>query len=341
MGAGRGGLRIVRSSPQELPEWISIGRLPSEAVVQELVAEAHRRFSRVEEGELAGYIPALAAANPAHFGLAVASTEAQLFEVGDAQVPFSIQSISKPFLYALVCEAIGEREAREKLGVNSTGLPFNSVQAVERADDGLSNPMVNAGAIAATSLAPGDTLEAKWTFIQQGFSRFAGRSLQLDEGVYASELATNRRNLGIANLLEEQACIWFDPEASTDLYTRQCSLSVTTHDLALMAATLANGGRQPQSGEQVIAPRIAQLVLAVMVTAGLYETSGDWIYDIGLPGKSGVSGGMITVAPGKGGLATYSPPLDRSGNSVRGQLTAAFLSERLGLHLLASRPVGG
>jgi glutaminase len=256
-------------------------------------------------------------------------------------VPFSIQSISKPFLYALVCEAIGEREAREKLGVNSTGLPFNSVQAVERADDGLSNPMVNAGAIAATSLAPGDTLEAKWTFIQQGFSRFAGHSLQLDEGVYASELATNRRNLGIANLLEEQACIWFDPEASTDLYTRQCSLSVTTHDLALMAATLANGGRQPQSGEQVIAPRIAQLVLAVMVTAGLYETSGDWIYDIGLPGKSGVSGGMITVAPGKGGLATYSPPLDRSGNSVRGQLTAAFLSERLGLHLLASRPVGG
>ena len=193
----------MRTSPQELPEWISTGRLPSEAVVQELVAEAHRRFSRVEEGELAGYIPALAAANPAHFGLAVASTEAQLFEVGDAQVPFSIQSISKPFLYAWVCEAIGEREAREKLGVNSTGLPFNSVQAVERADDGLSNPMVNAGAIAATSLAPGDTLEAKWTFIQQGFSRFAGRSLQLDEAVYASELASNRRNLGIANLLDE------------------------------------------------------------------------------------------------------------------------------------------
>jgi glutaminase len=329
------------STPLDLPEWISTGQLPSEAVVQQLVEEAHRRFSRVEEGELAGYIPALADANPAHFGLAVASTEGHVFAVGDARVPFSIQSISKPFLYALICEAIGEREAREKLGVNSTGLPFNSVQAVERADEGLSNPMVNAGAIAATSLAPGDTLEDKWAFIQQGFSRFAGRALHVDEQVYASEQASNRRNLGIANLLEEQGGIWFDPEASTDLYTRQCALSVSSHDLALMAATLANGGRQPQSGDQVIAPRIAQLVLAVMITAGLYETSGDWIYDIGLPGKSGVSGGMITVAPGKGGLATYSPPLDAAGNSVRGQLTAAFLSERLGLHLLASRPVGG
>jgi glutaminase len=151
-------------------------------------------------------------------------------------------------------------------------------------------------------------------------------------------LATNRRNLGIANLLEEQGGIWFDPEASTDLYTRQCALSVTTHDLALMAATLANGGRHPCSGQQVVAQQVCRSVLAVMVTAGLYETSGDWIYDIGLPGKSGVSGGMITVAPGKGGLATYSPPLDGAGNSVRGQLTAAFLSDRLGLHLLTSAP---
>ena len=328
------------ATPLDPPLWISTGRLPAEEVVRQLVEEAHRRFGRVEEGELAAYIPALAEANPADFGVVVAATTGQLFEAGDAMVPFSIQSISKPFLYALVCEAIGERPTRERLGVNSTGLPFNSVQAVERADDGLSNPMVNAGAIAATSLAQGESKEEKWSFILNGFSRFAGRPLELDEQVYASELATNRRNLGIANLLEEQGCIWFDPEASTELYTRQCALKVTTHDLALMAATLANGGRQPLTGEQVVAPRIAQVVLAVMVTAGLYETSGDWIYDIGLPGKSGVSGGLITVAPGKGGLATYSPPLDPAGNSVRGQLTAAFLSERLGLHLLASEPVG-
>ena len=318
--------------------WVSTGHLPTEAVVWELVAEAHRRFGRVSEGKVATYIPALAAADPAHFGVVVASTGGQIVAAGETAQPFSIQSISKPFLHALICQAIGERVVRDKLGVNSTGLPFNSVQAVERAEDGLSNPMVNAGAIAATSLVPGDDAEAKWTFIQAGFSRFAGRPLVVDEAVYASELATNRRNLGIANLLEEQGCIWFDPEATTDLYTRQCSLSVTTRDLALMAATLANGGRHPLSGEQVVAPPICQSVLAVMVTAGLYETSGDWIYDIGLPGKSGVSGGMITVAPGKGGLATYSPPLDGTGNSVRGQLTAAFLSERLGLHLLASRP---
>jgi glutaminase len=317
---------------------VSTGHLPTEAVVWELVAEAHRRFGRVSEGKVATYIPALAAADPAHFGVVVASTGGQIVAAGETAQPFSIQSISKPFLHALICQAIGERVVREKLGVNSTGLPFNSVQAVERAEDGLSNPMVNAGAIAATSLVPGDDAEAKWAFIQAGFSRFAGRPLVVDEAVYASELATNRRNLGIANLLEEQGCIWFDPEATTDLYTRQCSLSVTTRDLALMAATLANGGRHPLSGEQVVAPPICQSVLAVMVTAGLYETSGDWIYDIGLPGKSGVSGGMITVAPGKGGLATYSPPLDGTGNSVRGQLTAAFLSERLGLHLLASRP---
>lgn len=320
-------------------DWVSTGQLPSEAAVRALVAEAHQRFSPVRDGEVARYIPALASADPSHFGVCVASSGGSLFEAGDASQPFSIQSLSKPFLFALLCQAIGEDVARDKLGVNSTGLPFNSVLAVERSGEGLSNPMVNAGAIAATSLVPGDTAEAKWSFIAEGFSRFAGRPLQIDQAVYASEIASNRRNLGIATLLEEQQRIWFDPDAATDLYTRQCALSVTARDLALMAATLANGGRQPRSGEQVVAPLICQHVLAVMVTAGLYETSGDWLYDTGLPGKSGVSGGMITVCPGKGGLATFSPPLDEAGNSVRGQLTARFLSERLGLNLFASRPL--
>ncbi|MFN9643886.1 MAG: glutaminase A [Cyanobacteriota bacterium] len=318
--------------------WISTGQLPTEAVVRELVAEAHWRYAPVREGKVARYIPALAAANPDHFAVCVAATNGLVVEAGEAHQAFTIQSLSKPFLFALIGAAIGEDLARDKLGVNSPGLPFNSVRAVERTEEGLSNPMVNAGAIAATSLAPGDTAEAKWAFIQEGFSRFAGRPLSIDPVVYASELDTNKRNLGIATLLEEQERIWFPPEATTELYTRQCALSVTARDLALMATTLANGGRQPLTGEQVIAPRICQHVLAVMVTAGLYETSGDWLYDIGLPGKSGVSGGMITVAPGKGGLATYSPPLDEAGNSVRGQLTAEFLSERLGLNLFASRP---
>lgn len=322
---------------ESVSAWVSNGHLPTAEVVQELVAEAHRRFAPVSDGRLADYIPALAAADPDHFGLCVSSCGGARFEAGDAHVPFSIQSLSKPFLFALICQAIGEEEARDKLGVNSTGLPFHSVLAVERSGDGLSNPMVNAGAIAATSLAPGATSEAKWAFIQDGFSRFAGRRLEIDADVCASELATNRRNAGIANLLSDHDRIWWDPDEATDLYTRQCSLSVSAADLAAMAATLANGGRQPVTGEQVIDAIHCQHVLAVMVTAGLYETSGDWLYATGLPGKSGVAGGMITVAPGKGGLATFAPPLDASGNSVRGQLAARFLSERLGLNLFASR----
>jgi len=329
---------VKSTPPPKNADWVSTGHLPTNSVVQQLVNEAHQRFAAVEEGEVADYIPALAAANPDHFGLCIAATDGQLVEAGESTQPFSIQSLSKPFLFALICEAIGEDEARQKLGVNSTGLPFNSVLAVERSGEGLSNPMVNAGAIAATSLARGDCAATKWAFIEAGFSRFAGRPLTIDATVYASERATNQGNVGIATLLSAQERLWFDPDLSTDLYTRQCALSVTTRDLALMAATLANGGRQPLSGIQVVDPVICQHVLAVMVTAGLYETSGDWLYNTGLPGKSGVSGGMITVAPGKGGLATYSPPLDAAGNSVRGQLTAQYLSERLGLNLFASRP---
>jgi glutaminase len=316
---------------------VSTGHLPANEVVQSLVREAHQRFGAVHDGAVADYIPALAAASADQFGICVAGTSGDVFEVGDTAQAFSIQSISKPFMFALVCQAIGEDAARAKLGVNSTGLPFNSVLAVERTREGLSNPMVNAGAIAATSLAPGESAEAKWAFILDGFSRFAGRGLSVNEAVYASETATNQRNTGIASLLESVERIWFDADAATDLYTRQCSLQVTARDLAVMAATLANGGTNPLTGEPVIDAIHCQHVLAVMVTAGLYETSGDWLYDTGLPGKSGVSGGLITVAPGKGGLATYSPRLDAAGNSVRGQLTARFLSEELGLNLFASR----
>jgi glutaminase len=320
------------------PSRVSTGQLPTPDVVQSLVDEAHAHFATVDQGSLADYIPALAAASPQSFGISVAATGGATFHAGDWAVPFSIQSLSKPFLFALVCEAIGEQLARDALGVNSTGLPFNSVLAVERTVEGLSNPMVNAGAIAATSLVPGADAAAQWQFIEDGLSRFAGRRLTLDQEVYRSEQATNVGNEGIASLLRAHQQLWSDPVTAIDLYTRQCALLVTAEDLALMACTLANGGRQPLTGEQVIAPLICRRVLAVMVTAGLYETSGDWLYQIGLPGKSGVSGGMITVAPGKGALASWSPPLDEAGNSVRGQLTAQFLSERLGLNLFDSRP---
>jgi glutaminase len=321
-----------------MPSCISTGQLPETARVQAMVNEAHRRFAAVGTGHNADYIPALAKVPSGLFGISVAGTAGGGVNAGDSDYPFTLQSISKPFVFALICQAIGEDEARLKLGVNSTGLPFNSVIAVERTGDGLTNPMVNAGAIAATSLAPGDTAEAKWRFIREQLSRFAGRELSLNPEVYRSEAEANAHNEGLASLLQTYDRIYFDPLEATDIYTRQCALDVTTRDLAVMAATLANGGVHPVSGEKIIDALHCQHVLAVMVTAGLYENSGDWLYETGLPGKSGVSGGLIAVAPGKGGLASFAPPLDAAGNSVKGQLAARFLAERLGLNLFASSP---
>jgi glutaminase len=247
-------------------------------------------------------------------------------------------SIAKPFVFALVCQAIGADEVRAKVGVNSTGLPFDSVVAFELKADRLTNPMVNSGALATTSLVPGGTAETRWQFILEGLSRFAGRPLALNREVYASASATNQRNQGIARLLENHGALYADAVVTTDLYTRQSCVDVTAGDLAVMSATLADGGMNPVTREQVIDAEVCQPVLAVMATAGLYEASGDWLYAIGLPGKSGVGGGMITVAPGKGGMGTFAPPLDAAGNSVKGQLAARFLSERLGLSLFVSRP---
>jgi glutaminase len=222
--------------------------------------------------------------------------------------------------------------------VNSTGLPFNSVMAIELNADRTMNPMVNAGAIATTSLAPGDTAAAKWAFIQDGLSHFAGRPLELDEEVYRSEAATNFRNRGIAKLLEGYGRMYFDALEATDIYTKQCSLALTVKDLAVMGATLADGGVNPITGERVIDAAHCKRVLAAVATSGLYELSGDWLYEIGLPGKSGVSGGIVTISPGKGGLGTFAPLLDDAGNSVKGQRATKFLSERLGLNLFASQP---
>ena len=323
---------LTTSSP------VSTGHLPAAERVRALVAEAHERFKSIDEGKNADYIPALANVPSYLFGVCIVGTSGNAFAAGDAEYEFSIQSASKPFVFALVCQAVGENEAREKLGVNSTGLPFNSLVAIERTSDGTTNPMVNAGAIAAASLAPGTTAEAKWQFIHDGLSRFAARSLTFNKAVYESEAAANHRNQGIATLLQGYQRIYFDPLQATDVYTKQCSLNVTAKDLAVMAATLANGGVNPVSRERIIDAIHCQHVLAVMVTAGLYENSGDWLYDIGLPGKSGVSGGMVTVSPGKGGLGTFAPQLDQAGNSVQGQLAAKFLSEELGLNLFASKP---
>ena len=249
---------------------------------------------------------------------------------GDAAHPFSIQSVSKPFVFGLVLQHLGARRARELLGVNATGLPFNSVMAVELNDDRTMNPMVNAGAIATTSLVPGETPEEKWGAVLDGLSRFAGHRLELDETVYASEAATNLRNQGIAHLLESYGRFYADPDEATDVYTRQCSVLVTAEDLAVMGATLADGGVNPVTGERVVDAAHCARVLAVLATAGLYERTGDWLYDIGLPGKSGVSGGIVTMAPGRAGWPRSRRRSTAAGNSVRGQAVTRLLSSRPG-----------
>jgi glutaminase len=319
-------------------ERISTGDLPSDAEVQGLVSAAYERFRHLDEGTVPEYIPALAGASPNAFGACVAGVHGRLFAIGDAEQEFTIQSIAKVFVFALVCQILGPEEARRKLGVNSTGLPFDSVMAIELNADRTMNPMVNAGALATTSLVPGATADEQFECVVTALSRFAGRRLVMDEGVYESEAGTNFRNRGIAHLLYGYGRMYCDPEVATDVYTRQCALRVSARDLAVMGATLADGGVNPITGERAIETRHCRRVLAVLATSGLYERSGEWLYDVGLPGKSGISGGIVTVSPGKGGVGTFSPPLDAAGNSVRGQRITTYLSEALGLNLFASAP---
>jgi glutaminase len=331
-------MSALSQDPDTATPYVSTGHLPTPDQVGVLVAEAHERYSLVTEGKNSEVYPALARVPSELFGVCVVGTSGNVYAVGDAEHEFSIMSVSKPFVFALVCQALGHEEARRKLGVNATGLAFNSLGAVERSADGRTNPMVNSGAIATTSLVPGATPEARWQFIHDGLSRFAGRTLPLNKEVYASATATNFRNQSIARLLQSYDRIYIEPAEATDLYTRQCSLNVSAKDLAVMGAALADGGVNPLTKERLVDPIICHYTLAVMATAGLYETSGDWLYDIGLPGKSGIGGGIVTVSPGKGGLGTFAPPLDQAGNSVKGQLVAKFLSQKLGLDLFLSKP---
>jgi glutaminase len=331
------------NAPPNMPatdesEYVSTGHLPSPEQVTAMVARAHAQFSSNTEGENSQVYPALARVPSSLFGVCVVGTSGRVYAVGDADYEFSIMSVSKPFVFALVCEILGADKVREKIGANATGLPFNSLAAVECSATGRTNPMVNAGAIATTSLVPGADDAAKWKFIHDGLSRFAGRELPLNQEVYTSATETNFRNRSIVWLLETRNSIYCDPLEATDLYTKQCSLNVSARDLAVMGATLADGGVNPITKERVVDASVCHYALAVMTTAGLYETSGDWLYDIGLPGKSGIGGGIVTVSPGKGGLGTFAPRLDGAGNSVKGILAAKFLSQRLGMDLFVSKP---
>ncbi len=318
------------------PGFVSTGHLPPAGEVARLLSEVYREVRELDGGEVSQVYPALAVASPDLFGMALVAVDGRLLTAGDATVPFTIMSVVKPFTWALLCDALGPDEARARVGANATGLPFNDPEAVERSRDGRTNPMVNPGAIATVSLLPGRTADDKWHALVDGLCRFAGRRLSVDEATYTSASRTNHRNRELTTMLAGRGRLGCEPATALDLYTRQCCLSVTAVDLAVMGATLADGGVNPVTGERVIARDVCHAVLAAMLTAGMYETSGDWLHDVGLPAKSGISGGIVTASPGKGGLGTFSPPLDAAGNSVRGQQVARLLARRLGLDLLAS-----
>lgn len=327
---------MIPVAPQHIQQYVSTGTLPSWDGVEQLLHEAHATYAGDTRGAVADYIPILAEANPELFGLVVADVEGGIHEVGDVDNRFSIQSISKLFVYALAIAEQGHRAVRDVVGVNNTGLPFNSLIAVELSDGHPGNPMVNAGAIATTAMvAPGGD---RWKRIHAGLSAFAGRPLEVDDAVYTSEAQTNRRNRAFGELLHSYGRLAGDPDEIVDLYTRQCALSVSAHDLAVMGATLADGGINPITGERVVSAEVCRDTLAVVASTGLYENSGEWLFEIGLPGKSGVSGGMVAVAPGKGAVGAFSPRLDEAGNSIRAQEAIAHLSRSLGLNLFASKP---
>ena len=329
---------MIPTVPDDTPQSVSTGTLPNWDRVEQLTQEAHARFRDDTSGVVADYIPALAEVDPELFGLAVAVVDGGLHDAGDATHPFSIQSISKMFVYAMAIQEIGHAKVREIVGVNNTGLPFNSVMALELNGGHPGNPMVNAGAIATTALIPGSTGVEQWERIREGLSAFAGRSLRLDAEVYRSEAETNERNRALGWLLRSYGRLDKDPDEIVDIYTRQCALTVTAHDLAVMGATLADGGVNPVTGVRVVSEAVCRDTLAVVASTGLYERSGEWLFEIGLPAKSGVSGGILAIAPGKGAAAGFSPRLDSAGNSVRSQLALSLLSRSLGLNLFASTP---
>ena len=325
-------------APEHADRTVRTGSLPGWDEVETLVQDAHEQFRSATEGTVASYIPALADADPDLFGVCVVEVDGAVHGAGDVDHAFSLQSVSKAFVWALVCEQAGHAQVLDVVGVNNTGHAFDSVMALELHDGHPRNPMANAGAIATTSHVVGSTPEDRWETIHAGLSRFAGRDLELDADVYASESAANQRNTAIALLLETYGRLEEDPAAVVDVYTKQCSLLVTARDLAVMGATLANGGVNPVTRDRVVSGEVSRDTLAALAASGLYERSGEWLFEIGLPAKSGVSGGIVSVAPGKAGIGTFSPPLDDAGNSVRGRHAHALLSRTLGLDVFASAP---
>ncbi|WP_439133961.1 glutaminase A [Pseudomaricurvus sp.] len=304
--------------------------LPDAKTIQAAVDKAYKDYKTLAEGANADYIPALAKVDPNLYGIALVTADGKLYKAGDLATEVSIQSISKVFTMAKVINESGVNSIYDNMGVDATGQVFNSIVAIEQNQGAEMNPLVNPGAIATTSMVKGGDGKAVWDSILNYYSDFAGRQLSVLDDIYQSEAATNQRNQALAMLMKAYGHIEGNALEATDIYTRQCSVGVNAKDLAVMAATLANGGKNPISGKTLVKAEDVPEILAVMATAGLYDDAGKWLYKTGLPAKSGVGGGIIAVSPGKFGVAVISPPLDPAGNSVRAQKAIADISNALG-----------
>ena len=307
----------------------------TEERINAVLKEAYEKFKDNQNGKNADYIKALAVVDSKIFAITLVTPDGKVYEIGDTEEVVSIQSISKVFTAAKVIQEKGDKFLQEKIGVNATGLAFNSIIALELHDGSASNPFVNAGAIQSTSWVEAKDSKERWAKIKGNMDDFAGRELPFNEEVYKSEVNDNKRNQAISKILDAYGRMGSDPLEATTVYTKQCSVNVSAHDLGIMAATFANDGINPITNKRVIDEEYVPHILAVMATAGLYDNAGDWLYLTGTPAKSGVGGGIFAVVPGKMGIGVISPPLDKFGNSVRGQQAATYIIEQLGINPFA------
>ncbi|QEH32001.1 Glutaminase 1 [Aquisphaera giovannonii] len=317
-----------------------IGKMRAAAApFRKTLQELHRRHAGLADGAVATYIPELALADPSWFGISVATVDGLVFEIGDSGRPFSIQSISKPFVFGMALQDHGRDGVLRRVGVEPTGEAFNAI-ILDEATNRPFNPMVNAGAIATTDLIEGADAGERFKRLMAMFRRFTGRDVHIDNAVFLSERTTGHRNRAIAHLMRNFGMVGDRVEESLELYFQQCSALVTCRDLAVMGATLADGGRNPLTGETALEPSYVKDVLSIMLTCGMYDFAGEWAYRTGLPAKSGVAGGIVAVVPGVAGIGVYSPPLDAKGNSVRGIRVCQDLSQEFGLHAFEARFAG-
>lgn len=307
-----------------------------DSALKRTITTLHQQHKTTTGGKNADYIPELAKVDPALFGIAIATVKGDIISIGDVDYPFAIESIVKPFVYALALKDQGEKTLTEQVGSNATGHPFNSVLAIEEKHNHLQNPLVNAGAIQTSALIKGKDSDEKWQRILTFVQSLSDGKPYLGDAVYQSETATNQHNRAIAELLNSYQMMASDPMDALDRYTKACSIMASAKQLALMGATLANNGKHPLTHKQLIAPNDVKNVLSQMLTNGLYEHSGAWLLNVGIPAKSGVGGGILAVVPGKMAIVVFSPPVDEAGNSVRAQAVLKDLSQQLKLHLLQS-----